>query len=269
MPEKPKKLQTSKEAIDQILKSLPWQDRVKLLEAGLKHISTDQLRRTELLYYKALGLSEQEIDRRMKMKEHHVKCWPEFYAMLEQGLKPFELRKNDRDYQVGDRIHQHEWDPAEAEHAGYPEKGYTGRVTVVTVLSAVPLNVVPGFRKEDLLGGPYTYENYVLLGIQLPSLAGRPMLHPKVLDFAHHMDKDLDTHSGKGTWDPIGLSVTQLIDQLKTHTWELERAAVDFFHRKETPEGVLKKAIALSNYALFVANHVGALGPAVFPSVKK
>lgn len=35
---------------------------------------------------------------------HVIKCWPEFYEKLLTKEKPFELRKNDRDYKVGDLL---------------------------------------------------------------------------------------------------------------------------------------------------------------------
>lgn len=41
--------------------------------------------------------------------EHDIKCWPEFYEDVESGAKPFELRKNDRDYRVGDTLLIREW----------------------------------------------------------------------------------------------------------------------------------------------------------------
>jgi uncharacterized protein YqfB (UPF0267 family) len=41
---------------------------------------------------------------------HNLKCWTEYYQMIEKGLKTFELRKNDRDFRVGDILRLHEWD---------------------------------------------------------------------------------------------------------------------------------------------------------------
>ena len=34
--------------------------------------------------------------------EHTVKCWPEYYDAIERGEKPFDVRRDDRDYQRGD-----------------------------------------------------------------------------------------------------------------------------------------------------------------------
>lgn len=46
----------------------------------------------------------------MKMKtEHELKCRPEFFYRLSIGQKTFEIRKNDRDYQVGDILILREW----------------------------------------------------------------------------------------------------------------------------------------------------------------
>lgn len=45
------------------------------------------------------------------MNVHHVKCWPEFFEPIFAGLKTFEIRLNDRDYQVDDLLVLQEWTP--------------------------------------------------------------------------------------------------------------------------------------------------------------
>ena len=40
--------------------------------------------------------------RSSKMAVHYLKIKPEYYKDIERGLKTFELRKNDRDFHVGD-----------------------------------------------------------------------------------------------------------------------------------------------------------------------
>ena len=45
------------------------------------------------------------------MKTHHLKCWPEFFEPICEGTKNFEIRRNDRDYEVGDLLILEEWAP--------------------------------------------------------------------------------------------------------------------------------------------------------------
>lgn len=44
----------------------------------------------------------------MNRKTHHVKCLQEYFNQVWLGKKTFELRKNDRDYCVGDVVALHE-----------------------------------------------------------------------------------------------------------------------------------------------------------------
>lgn len=41
-------------------------------------------------------------DYRSTHKVHEIKTLPEFFQLQVEGLKPFEVRRNDRGYQVGD-----------------------------------------------------------------------------------------------------------------------------------------------------------------------
>ena len=51
------------------------------------------------------------------MVKHYLKTLPEYFRQVAIGSKTFELRKNDRDFQVRDIIFLEEWD-----------NEYTGRV---------------------------------------------------------------------------------------------------------------------------------------------
>jgi hypothetical protein len=42
---------------------------------------------------------------------HDLKIWPAQFSPMRAGTKLFELRWNDRDYQVGDVLHLREWNP--------------------------------------------------------------------------------------------------------------------------------------------------------------
>ena len=67
----------------------------------------------------------------MSNRRHEIKIKPKYYAAVIAGMKTFELRENDRDYQVGDEVKLMEWD----------EDGFTGRyytITITYVLKDVP-----------------------------------------------------------------------------------------------------------------------------------
>jgi len=52
------------------------------------------------------------------MKNHNLKTWPEFYQAVIRGEKTFEVRLNDRGYEVGDTLTLQEFDPAKQEYTG-------------------------------------------------------------------------------------------------------------------------------------------------------
>ena len=59
-----------------------------------------------------------------KHKTHHLKTWPEYFKVIKSGKKTFEIRWNDRDYQVGDVLVLEEYDPY---------TGYTGDTVTLDV----------------------------------------------------------------------------------------------------------------------------------------
>ena len=60
---------------------------------------------------------------------HTLKCWPEFFAAVVEGRKRFEIRKNDRDFRVGDCLVLQEWNPATEQ---YTREMCSLRVTYLT-----------------------------------------------------------------------------------------------------------------------------------------
>lgn len=45
------------------------------------------------------------------MTVHHLKTWPEYFQAVRSGAKPFEARKDDRGFQVGDALVLEEYEP--------------------------------------------------------------------------------------------------------------------------------------------------------------
>ncbi len=56
---------------------------------------------------------------------HELKCWPPYYYFIYQGIKTFELRNNDRNFQTGDMIVLKEYQPN--------KKIYTGREMILRI----------------------------------------------------------------------------------------------------------------------------------------
>lgn len=53
---------------------------------------------------------------------HILKCWPEYFQAISTGSKSFELRKNDRDFKVGDTLILVEFDPKTQKFTGFKTK---------------------------------------------------------------------------------------------------------------------------------------------------
>ncbi len=49
---------------------------------------------------------------------HDLKIWPTFFDAVRDGIKPFEVRKNDRHFRVGDVLQLQEWSPSTGEFTG-------------------------------------------------------------------------------------------------------------------------------------------------------
>jgi hypothetical protein len=50
--------------------------------------------------------------------EHRLKTWPQFFRAIKSGTKTFEVRKNDRDYHVGDTLVLLEYDALNNKFSG-------------------------------------------------------------------------------------------------------------------------------------------------------
>lgn len=105
---------------------------------------------------------------------HELKTWPELFQPVLDGKKNFELRKNDRSYQVGDELLLREWNPlvcdthfshtSNAEEA--VERAYTGREVLVRVDYLMPVETVEKLMNlEGTLDDPK--HGYVIMSTSL------------------------------------------------------------------------------------------------------
>ena len=81
--------------------------------------------------------------------QHELKIWPKFFARVVDGSKPFEVRRNDRDFQTGDFVLLREYDPAKvpmpappmpptsfpapSQPSAPPQSPYTGQDALVRI----------------------------------------------------------------------------------------------------------------------------------------
>lgn len=90
-------------------------------------------------------------------KNHELKCWPAYFSAVLEGKKRFELRLDDRGFEVGDFITLREW------HLGE----YTGRTCQATILYILNLK-----EYADIKGWAWKLcrdlmPNLVILSIEL------------------------------------------------------------------------------------------------------
>lgn len=70
-------------------------------------------------------------------KYHDLKIWSQYYTMILDGSKPWEIRKNDRNFQKGDLLRLNEYNPE-------TEK-YTNRKVVRVITNVV--TTAPGLME--------------------------------------------------------------------------------------------------------------------------
>lgn len=75
--------------------------------------------------------------RSVGMTRHELKAWSEPFQGVWDDRKPYEIRKNDRDFKVGDELLLREWvhDGSIISKPGYP---YTGREILANITYMTP-----------------------------------------------------------------------------------------------------------------------------------
>ena len=69
-----------------------------------------------------------ETKEKQPVKIHSLKTWPEYFEKVKEGLKTFELRKNDRDFNKNDFLCLEEWDPKSEQ---YTQKDLFCKITYI------------------------------------------------------------------------------------------------------------------------------------------
>lgn len=64
---------------------------------------------------------------------HELKTWPEYFNDVVHGAKRFELRKDDREFAVGDTLILKEWQPVKSDSVPTDVGNFTGRKARVRV----------------------------------------------------------------------------------------------------------------------------------------
>lgn len=49
---------------------------------------------------------------------HALKCWPDYFEAVKEGNKSFELRKDDRPFEIGDKVILQEYVPNDDSYSG-------------------------------------------------------------------------------------------------------------------------------------------------------
>jgi hypothetical protein len=71
--------------------------------------------------------------------EHELKCWKEYYQAIVDGIKTFEIRQNDRNFQVDDILWLREWS---SDLGIYTGRNCRKKVTYITSFMQQPGGVV-------------------------------------------------------------------------------------------------------------------------------
>lgn len=94
---------------------------------------------------------------------HDLKIWPEYFEEVISGRKPFEIRKNDRNYRKGDILLLREWVPETHKYTGREARYivtymmgngiWTNHDFVVMGIRALPLPSTPDDGKAEPVAG--------------------------------------------------------------------------------------------------------------------
>lgn len=80
---------------------------------------------------------------------HVLKTWPKYFEAVYFGDKTFEVRRNDRNFQVGDTLLLREWDPETEDYTGRKLEVQVTYMTDVADMGVLKEGyVIMGIRKQ-------------------------------------------------------------------------------------------------------------------------
>lgn len=127
------------------------------------------------------------------MKQHELKTHPKFFLDIVNGIKPFEFRRDDRGFEVGDMLILREWEPETEEYTGFVKEVFITYILRHSEFSDVP-------------------DGFCIMGIR-----ENMDLHAKVDEFKSELSELINRYSlenGSNTPDFI----------LAEHVWDSIRA---------------------------------------------
>jgi hypothetical protein len=86
-------------------------------------------------------------------KIHYLKTWPHYFKEVVDGIKTFEIRKNDRDFRIGDVIILREWNKKTESFSGKEKRvwiSYVMELDGFGLKDYVAMSIVPYFDNSWL-----------------------------------------------------------------------------------------------------------------------
>lgn len=71
---------------------------------------------------------------------HEIKCWPTYFGAIRRKEKNFDVRRDDRGYQKGDKVVLREWEPDGLYYTGNDEHR-----KIKFILTGGQFGIEPGF----------------------------------------------------------------------------------------------------------------------------
>lgn len=66
-----------------------------------------------------------------RARTHVLKTWPSFFGDMLSGAKTFELRKDDRGFEVGEKLDLREWDPTSMDESKFTGRRLSVRISYI------------------------------------------------------------------------------------------------------------------------------------------